>query len=99
MASNLEEYRRLFRDSHVEAEETLWGIHVLIYIVVNALWVMINMLFVPSRYRWIVLYPLIGWGIMIFVHWWFYVRNAANMCMRKEERIQSKIVTRSIKPE
>jgi hypothetical protein len=99
MASNLEEYQKLFRDSHVEAEETLFGIHVLIYMVANALWILVNMIFVPSRYRWIVLYPLVGWGIMVFVHWWFYVRNASGLCMRKEEQIRSKIAVRNIKPE
>jgi hypothetical protein len=99
MASNLEEYKRMFRDLHVEAEETLWGIHVLIYVIVNSLWVMLNMLFVPSKYRWIVLYPLIGWGALVFVHWWFYVKNASKLCMQKEERIEGKVATKTIKPE
>ncbi len=93
MASELEEYKKSFRDTYVEAEETLWGIHVLIYIVVNSLWVMMNMLFVPSRYRWIMLYPVIGWGIMVFVHWWFYVRNAARLCMAREERVEERMAT------
>lgn len=99
MTENLEEYKNLFRDSHVEAEETLFGIHVLIYIVVNFLWVMANMLFVPSRYRWIMFYPLIGWGTMIFVHWWFFVRNAERLCTMLEERTLEKMATRTINPE
>jgi hypothetical protein len=94
MAENLEEYKSLFRDSHVEAEETLWGVHVLIYIVVNFLWVMANMLFVPSRYRWIMLYPLIGWGAMVFVHWWFFVKNAERLCMRREDRIEKRMASK-----
>ncbi len=99
MAASFEEYKNSFRDLHVEAEETLWGIHVLIYIALNSLWVMLNMLFVPSRYRWIMLYPVIGWGIMVFVHWWFYVRNANRLCMRKEEKVESRMTSRIIKPE
>ncbi len=99
MASNFEEYKRMFRDLHVEAEETLWGIHVLIYVIVNGLWVMLNALFVPSKYRWIVLYPLIGWGSLVFAHWWFYVKNASKLCMLKEERIEAKVATKTIKPE
>jgi hypothetical protein len=95
MAENLEEYKSLFRDSHVEAEETLWGIHVLIYIVVNFLWVMANMLFVPSRYRWIMIYPLVGWGTMVFVHWWFFVKNAERLCMRREERIEKRMASKA----
>lgn len=99
MASSFEEYKKAFRDLHVEAEETLFGIHILIYIIVNSLWVMLNMLFVPSRYRWIMYYPLIGWGSLIFVHWWFYVRNASRLCMLREERTESKAAKRVIKPE
>lgn len=99
MAESLEEYKSLFRDSHVEAEETLWGIHVLIYIVVNFLWVMLNMLFVPSRYRWIMLYPLVGWGTMVFVHWWFFVKNAKRLCVRKEEKTLERMATKKISPD
>ncbi len=99
MTSNFGEYKRMFRDLHVEAEETLWGIHVLIYVIVNSLWVMLNVLFVPSKYRWIVLYPIIGWGSLVFVHWWFYVKNASNLCMQKEERIEGMVTTKTIKPE
>jgi hypothetical protein len=99
MAGNLEEYKNQFRDAHVEAEETLFGIHVLIYIVVNFLWAMANMLFVPSRYRWIMLYPIMGWGAMLFVHWWFFVRNAERLCMIKEERTLEKMGSATFNPE
>jgi hypothetical protein len=98
MAGSLDDYKSIFRDIHVEAEETLFGIHILIYIVVNSLWVMLNMLFVPSRYRWIMFYPLIGWGTLIFVHWWFYVKNASKLCMLREERAESRI-GKTIRPE
>jgi hypothetical protein len=43
--------------------------------------------------------PLVGWGTLVFVHWWFYVRNASKLCMLKEEKIESKVATRMIKPE
>jgi len=99
MVENLEEYMSRFRDSHVEAEETLFGIHVLIYIMVNFLWVMANMLFVPSRYRWIMLYPMIGWGALVFVHWWFFVRNAEKLCMIKEERTLEKMASMATNPD
>jgi hypothetical protein len=92
MAGNLEQYKRLFRESHVEDQQALLGIHVLIFAVVNAFWVLLNMMFVPSRYRWLMFYPIIGWGALIFVHWWFYVRNAARLCKLKEERVAAKMV-------
>lgn len=92
VAGNMEQYKRLFRESHVEDQQVLFGIHVLIYIVVNALWVMLNMLFVPLRYRWLMFYPIVGWGTLVFVHWWFYVRNAEKLCKLKEEQVASRIV-------
>lgn len=99
MAVSFEEYKSIFRNLHVETEETLWGIHVLIYIILNSIWVMLNLLLVPSRYRWIMLYPVMGWGIMVFVHWWFFVRNANTLCMRREEKIESRMNSKMIKPE
>lgn len=92
MAGNMEQYKRLFRESHVEDQQVLFGIHVLIYIVVNALWVLLNMLLIPLRYRWLMFYPIIGWGTLLFVHWWFYVRNAEKLCKLKEERVASRMV-------
>jgi hypothetical protein len=91
MAESLEEYINLFRESHVEDQQKLLGIHIVIYAVVNAIWVMLNALFVESRYRWLVLYPIIGWGALIFVHYWFYVRNADKLCRIREERAVTKM--------
>lgn len=98
MAGNMEQYKRLFRESHVEDQQVLFGIHVLIYIVVNAFWVLLNLLFTPLRYRWLMFYPIIGWGTLLFVHWWFYVRNADKLCRLKEERVAARMV-RGIAPE
>jgi hypothetical protein len=91
-AGNMDQYIKLFRESHVEDQQTLFGLHILIYALVNAVWVMLNMLFVPSRYRWLMFYPIIGWGALIFVHWWFYIRNADKLCKLREERAISKLV-------
>ena len=94
MAESLEQYRRMFREAHVEDQHALFGIHVLIYVLANAVWIMLNMIFVPSRYRWLMFYPIIGWGSLVFVHWWFDVRNANKLCRLREE----KAVARMIKP-
>jgi hypothetical protein len=47
---------------------------------------------VESKYRWLMLYPIIGWGALIFVHYWFYVRNADKLCRLREERAVAKMV-------
>jgi len=92
MAESLEQYISLFREAHVEDQQKLLGIHILIYAVVNAVWVMLNAIFVESRYRWLILYPIIGWGALIFVHYWFYVRNADKLCRLREEKSISKLM-------
>lgn len=86
MTGNIEQYKRLFRESLVSEQQTLLGVHVLIYAMVNALWIILNAFLVPSKYRWLMFYPIIGWGALIFVHWWFYVRNAGRLCKLREEK-------------
>jgi hypothetical protein len=86
MAGNLEQYKRLFRESYVEDRHALLNVHVLVYAIVNAVWVILNKLFIPPKYRWLTIYPIIGWGVLIFVHWWFYVRNADRLCRLRERR-------------
>lgn len=98
MPREFENYKRFFRDAHVEAEKNLLGIHVIIYLAVNSLWVMLIMLFVPSRYRWILFYPIIGWGALLFAHWWFYVRNAGKLCRMKEARIEEQLDSGATRP-
>jgi uncharacterized membrane protein len=94
MAGNLEEYKRLFRESHVEDQEKLFGLHIVIYSVVNMFWVMLNMTIVPPRYRWLMFYPIVGWGLLIFVHWWFYVRNAYGLCKLREQKASARMAGR-----
>ncbi len=95
MVREFESYKKFFRDAHVEAEQTLLGVHVLIFLAVNSLWVILNMLFVPIRYRWIIFYPIIGWGAVLFAHWWFYVRNASIFCRMKEAWIEERLGSRT----
>jgi hypothetical protein len=98
MPGEFEDYKGYFRDAHMEAEENLLGIHVLIYFAVNSLWVILNMLFVPKKFRWIIFYPIIGWGAVLFSHWWFYVRNAERLCRMREARTEERIRPRSAGP-
>jgi hypothetical protein len=92
MSGNIEEYKRLFRESHVEDQEKLLGLHIVIYSIVNTIWVILNMTIVPPRYRWTMFYPIIGWGLLIFVHWWFYVRNAYGLCKLREQQAASRMI-------
>jgi hypothetical protein len=40
---------------------------------------------------WAIYYSPVGWGILIIVHYWFYVRGAENLCRLREEQVESKI--------
>ncbi|MGA9098991.1 MAG: 2TM domain-containing protein [Methanotrichaceae archaeon] len=88
----------MFRQSHTEDQQALLAIHMLIYAVVNTIWVILNLSFVPRRYRWLMLYPIIGWGGLIFVHWWFYVRNASMLCRMKEAQIEEQVGSGATRP-
>jgi hypothetical protein len=91
MAGTLEEYKRLFREAHVEDQMKLFRLHLIIYLVVNAIWVALNYMYVLPEYRWLMYYPLIGWGLLVVVHYWFYIRNAEGLCKLREEMVEARM--------
>jgi hypothetical protein len=92
MAGTLDEYKRLFREATVSDQMKLLQLHIVIYLVVNIIWLVLNMMGIiridPS---WAIYYSPVGWGILIVVHYWFYVRGAENLCKLREEMVESKI--------
>jgi len=85
-SESLEKYRTILRKSQIKDQNALLGLHALAYVVVNTIWILLVVNLVPSRYRWIAFYPVVGWGLLVFVHWWFYVRNVDKLCKFREER-------------
>ena len=85
-SESLEKYRTILRKSQIKDQNALLGLHALAYVIVNAVWILLNVNFVHPRYRWIAFYPVVGWGLLVFVHWWFYVRNVDKLCKIREER-------------
>jgi hypothetical protein len=88
MAGNPDQVNRLFRQSLEEEQNTLLGIHVLFYVAINTLWVILNMVYIPKKFRWMTYYPLVGWGLVLFAHGWFFVRVAESLCERREQEAQ-----------
>lgn len=92
MVGKTDEYKRLFREATVADQMKLFQLHIAIYVVVNAIWLLLNMMgyinINPSLAMW---YSPIGWGILVVVHYWFYVRGAENLCMLREEMVESRI--------
>jgi hypothetical protein len=83
---SLEKYMMILRKSQIKDQNALLGLHALAYVVVNAVWILLVVNLVPSRYRWIAFYPVLGWSLLVFVHWWFYVRNVDKLCKFRDER-------------
>jgi hypothetical protein len=92
MAGTLEEYKRLFREATVSDQMKLFRLHIVIYLVVNIIWLALNMTgSVKIEPSWAIYYSPVGWGILIIVHYWFYVKGAENLCKLREEIVEAKI--------
>lgn len=92
MTSTIDEYKRLFREAHVSDQMKLFKLHIAIYLIVNIIWLALNMngtiMITPT---WAIYYSPIGWGLLVIVHYWFYVRGAENLCKLREEMVEAKI--------
>jgi hypothetical protein len=92
MAGTLDEYKRLFREATVSDQMKLLQLHIVIYLVVNIIWLALNMMgTIKIDPSWAMYYSPVGWGILIVVHYWFYVKGAENLCKLREEMVESKI--------
>lgn len=92
MAGTLDEYKRLFREATVSDQMKLFQLHIAIYLVVNIIWLALIMMGnIKIEPSWAMYYSPVGWGILIIVHYWFYVRGAENLCKLREEMIDSKM--------
>ena len=92
MAGTLDEYKRVFREATVSDQMKLFRLHIFIYLVVNAIWLALSMMgSIKIEPAWAIYYFPVGWGLLIIVHYWFYVRGAENLCKLREEMVEAKI--------
>ncbi|MDD1722236.1 MAG: hypothetical protein CG440_346 [Methanosaeta sp. NSM2] len=92
MASTIDEYKRLFREATVSDQMKLFQVHIAIYLVVNIIWLALNMMGTISiSPAWAMYYSPVGWGLLVIVHYWFYVRGAEKLCMLREDMVEAKI--------
>jgi hypothetical protein len=92
MAGTIDEYKRLFREATVADQMKLFQLHIAIYLVVNIIWLALNMMdTIKIEPTWAVYYSPVGWGLLVIVHYWFYVRGAENLCLLREQMVESKI--------
>ncbi|MDD1734171.1 MAG: 2TM domain-containing protein [Methanothrix sp.] len=92
MASTIDEYKRLFREATVSDQMKLFQVHIAIYLVVNIIWLALNMMGTISiSPAWAMYYSPVGWGLLVIVHYWFYVRGAEKLCMLREDMVEARI--------
>ncbi len=92
MAGTLDEYKRLFREATISDQMKLFQLHIGIYLVVNIVWIALNMMGTITIYPSLAMYySPVGWGILVIVHYWFYVRGAEKLCVLREETVESKM--------
>ncbi|MDD4093641.1 MAG: 2TM domain-containing protein [Methanothrix sp.] len=92
MTGKIEEYKRLFREATVSDQMKLFQIHIAIYLIVNIIWLALNMTgTITITPNWAIYYSPVGWGLLIIVHYWFYVKGAENLCRLREEMVEAKI--------
>ncbi len=92
MTGKIEEYKRLFREATVSDQMKLFQIHIAIYLIVNIIWLALNMMgTITITPNWAIYYSPVGWGLLIIVHYWFYVKGADNLCRLREEMVEAKI--------
>ncbi|MCW3133188.1 MAG: 2TM domain-containing protein [Methanophagales archaeon] len=64
---SLEEYKKAYRVMVAEDEKRGFLTHLVVYVLVNAMLIVINLLYSPEDIWFF--YPLIGWGIGITAHY------------------------------
>ncbi len=64
---NLKEYKRAYRQLISEEEKKSFVIHLVVYILVNTMLIIINLLYSPEA-LWF-FFPLLGWGIGLASHY------------------------------
>lgn len=81
----LDEYRRLFSLATIEDHKKIFKIHVLAYIIFNVLWVIIFMTYAAGAPQTLVLYSIVGWGLIVILHYTMFVSGAERRIKHMEE--------------
>ena len=83
---SLEEYKKAYRELMAEEEKRDFRIHLVAYVLVNAMLIAINFIYSPDVIWFF--YPLLGWGIGITVHYLYAVRWIESALKKKEVKAE-----------
>ena len=74
----------IFTDARVRG----FFLHLFVYVAVNALLIIVNLLYMPNYY-WF-LFPLIGWGLLVLAHAYFVFFRKRGSASRRAARTGAK---------
>ena len=83
---SLEEYKKAYREVVSEEEKRDFLVHLVVYVLVNAMLIAINFIYSPEAIWFF--YPLIGWGIGITIHYLSGVRWIQKELEEKEAKAE-----------
>jgi hypothetical protein len=89
-AITVDEYKKAYREVVKREEKKGFRIHRMVYICVNVLLLAINLIFV-REFIWFI-FPLVGWGIGLTMHYLFGVRKLNEHLKEKETEAEAKAV-------
>jgi len=96
----LEDYKVAFREIRADEEKSGFIIHLFVYIVVNIALISIAYTLTPLNTSWL-LFPVVGWGIGMAMHYFFavawIVQRLKNREVRAEARYFEKIKKKEMK--
>jgi len=79
---SLEEYKKAYREIVAEDKKRGFSVHLVVYVLVNAMLIAINLIYSPEAIWFF--YPLLGWGIGITAHYLGAVRWIESELKKKE---------------
>ncbi len=86
---SLEEYKKAYRETVAEEEKRGFSVHLVVYVLVNAMLIIINFIYDPEDIWFF--YPLIGWGIGITAHYLNAVRWVEKILKEKEAKAEYRV--------
>jgi hypothetical protein len=86
---SLDEYKLAYREIVKEEEKRGFFVHLTIYVLINAMLVVINMLYTPQEIWFF--YPLLGWGIGLLMHYLFGVRWLEKALKEREAKAEYRV--------
>ena len=85
---SLEEYKKAYREIVSEDEKIGFSVHLVVYVLVNAMLIAINFIYSPEDIWFF--YPLLGWGIGISMHYLFGVHWIQKELKEREAKAEYK---------